>query len=291
MGASVKTLSRLATLSDQGYLKPGAAIIELGTQEVYCAGQESHVAELIDHFKKKNPSVRGSSQYSPLEISRMANKGLMGELMTACGFTYCALDIFQADRTIVFDLNLHEPGDLANRFDLVTNLGTTEHVINQYQSMKTMHDLTRPGGIIYHDLPLAGYHEHGYFSYNPLLFQQLATANAYQILLQGYSKGGVPHPAPSFMTANGYPDVPYYDYGMEFIFQKVTDAPFRMPLDVSTSLGPGRVTRPYGSAPAGTDAHAVPSLSRVSGWDLQRELLRRYGRRLSKLLGLARLGQ
>jgi hypothetical protein len=48
--------------------------------DVYCAGQESYVAELIDHFKKKNPSVRASSQYSPLEISRMSNKGPMGEL-------------------------------------------------------------------------------------------------------------------------------------------------------------------------------------------------------------------
>src|SRR5262249_19794625 len=145
-------------------------------------------------------AAKRASQCGPLEISRISNQGLMGELMTACGFAYCALDILPADWTIVFDLNLHEPGrDLTGRFDLVTNLGTTEHVIDQYRSMKTVHALAKPGGIIYHDVPLAGYHHHGYFSYNPLFFQQLAAVNEYTILLQSYSKGGVSHPAPSFM--------------------------------------------------------------------------------------------
>ena len=87
MGASAKTLSRLTALYDQGYLKPGAAIVELGTQEVYCAGQESYVAEVIEHFAKENPAAKRASQCGPLEISRISNQGLMGELMTAKSYS------------------------------------------------------------------------------------------------------------------------------------------------------------------------------------------------------------
>lgn len=94
--------------------------------------------------------------------------------MNACGFKYCALDIFDAEDTILFDLNLHEvPKNLHQQFDLVTNFGTTEHVINQLLAMKTIHNLAKSGGIIYHDLPMSGYHYHGYFSYTPLFFFQL----------------------------------------------------------------------------------------------------------------------
>jgi len=168
----------------------------------------------------------------------MANKGLMGKLMSACGFKYCALDIFEAEDTILFDLNNHDPGDeLRDKFDLVTNFGTTEHVINQYQSMKTIHDLAKPGGIIYHDVPMSGYLYHGYFSYSPVFFFDLAAANAYRVVMQSYSKNPHPTDAAKYMTEHGYPDKSYYDCGIEFIFEKLLPSPFHTPLETRTSLG------------------------------------------------------
>lgn len=296
MGTSAKTLSRLAALHGQGLLKNGASIMELGAQELYCAGQEAYVREIIRYFAERNPSIRGADSYTEEEIRQFANRGLFGKVMSACGFVYKAMDIFDADNTILFDLNLHTPGpELVERFDLVTNFGTTEHVINQYLSMKTIHEMAKPGGLIYHDLPFSGYHNHGYFSYNPLLFRQLAEANGYRIVMQHYSRAVVPTPAPSFMTENGYPEPHYLDAGIEFIFQKTASTPFRMPLETSTSLDVSTTlwgdANPYtnrGAMPGNENTPFVPaSMAEVSGWDLQRELLRRYRRKLASLLGLS----
>jgi hypothetical protein len=295
MGTSAKTLSRFVSLHQRGLLKNGASIVELGAQELYCSGMEEHVRGVIQYFSDRNPSIKAADLYTKAELTQFADKGLLGKLMIACGFTYRALDIFEAENTTLFDLNIHAPGkDLAEQFDLVTNFGTTEHVINQYQSLKTMHELTRPGGLIHHELPLAGYHNHGYFSYNPMLFIQLAEANGYQIVLQNYSKAGTPTSAPGFMTDNGYPESKYFDYGIEFIFQKVSGSPFRMPLETSTSLRLSKTmwgdSNPYWDkdfAPAGERSpFASAALQGVSGWALQRELVRRYRRKLASLLKL-----
>jgi hypothetical protein len=294
MGVSLKTLSRLVSLHDHGLLKDGASIIELGAQQLFCSGMEAQIADVIRHFSASNPAVRPVDELRREELTAMADGGLFGRLARACGFSYRALDIFEAENTTLFDLNFQEPGpELRESFDLVTNFGTTEHVLNQYLSMKTVHELARPGGLIYHDLPLAGYHNHGYFSYNPLLFQQLADANGYKVIMQHYSRSAAGTPTPPFMRGNGYPEATYLDFGIEFIFQKVSSAPFRAPLETSTSLAVSDSIRgdgaPYGAPAGGADAVFHPegsrSLAHVSGWDLQRELLSRYRRQFLALLG------
>jgi hypothetical protein len=294
MGTSAKTLSRLVDLHRSGLLKNGASIIEFGAQQLFCAGQGSYLREVIGHFASHNNTLKAADHYTDVELAQLADKGLLGRLMQACGFAYQALDIFEAENTILFDLNLHQPGpELRERFDLVTNFGTTEHLINQYQAMKTAHELAKPGGIIYHDLPLTGYHDHGYFSYNPPFFMHLAEANRYRVVMQHYSKGRTPTLASASMIANGYPDPSYHDYAIEFIFQKTSADAFRMPLDTSTSLtvskGMWGDTMPYATrqVSAWKDGGAYSAvLEPVPRHELQRELMRRYRRRLARLFGL-----
>ena len=242
------------------------------------------------------------------QIAKLADRGFASTLFNACGFEYQALDIFDGDAVMLFDLNLHTiPQALAGRFDLVTNFGTTEHVINQYLSMKTMHELTRPEGIIYHDLPMGGYHNHGYFSYNPMLFEHLAQANGYEVVFRWYSLNDKTSPAPPSMRENGYSQEGWIDQGIEYILQKKTAADFRMPLETGTSLGLnaavwggsdpyGRETpnRPPLSAaaldfPASGAVAAAPRkiLEAFTGLELQRELARRYARRIRRMLGLS----
>ena len=160
--------------------------------------------------------------------------------------------------------------------------------------MKTVHELAKPGGLIYHDLPMAGYHNHGYFSYNPLLFFHLAAANDYSIIMQHYSQATTPTPTPSFMAENGYPKSNYLDCGIEFIFQKIVSTQFRMPLETSTSLSVSNTlwleSNPYFDkeviSPKEFHPYRKKILDGISGWDLQRELLMRYKNRLAHLLKL-----
>jgi hypothetical protein len=79
-----------------------------------------------------------------------------------------------------FDLNNDGvPKRLRGRFQFVTNIGTSEHVLNQYNTFKVMHDLTASGGIMAHAIPTAGFSDHGFFHYNMKLFWRLSKANGY----------------------------------------------------------------------------------------------------------------
>lgn len=299
MGVSVNPLARILYLHDQGLLPPGASIMELGAQQLYCKGKEEFLRGFIASFAAKNPAVKPAQQYTAKELTALADGGFMSTLMTACGLKYSAIDIFEGAGTIIFDLNRQEPGaEMRNKYDLVTNFGTTEHVVNQYLSLKTIHEITRPGGLIYHQLPLSGYYTHGYFCYTPLLFSELAQANQYDVVLEGYSKG-LEAPSPDFMVNNGYPDANCYNFGIDFILRKTMDAPFRIPLETSTSLSVSETflagASAYGPAGAasgqGNTLHYGGAmldnrgLARCSGWELQRELLRRYKQRIARFFG------
>jgi hypothetical protein len=111
------------------------------------------------------------------------NGAWLGDLLVKAGHNYLSFDIFKGYKTQFFDLNQDIlPKELINNFDIIFNFGTSEHVIGQYNCFKVIHEATKIGGIIYHDLPFTGYLDHGYFNYNPRFFYDLALANEYQIL-------------------------------------------------------------------------------------------------------------
>jgi hypothetical protein len=111
--------------------------------------------------------------------------------------------VFEHDSYIAVDLhgtsvankyNLNEPLPITDRFDLVTNLGTTEHVFNQFQAFKSIHELIKPPGIIIHSLPNQGCFDHGFYNYHPTFFYDLCEANNYELPMMLYVDGAVtPH--------------------------------------------------------------------------------------------------
>jgi hypothetical protein len=293
MGIGPKNLIRIQDLCDKGALPPNAAILELGAQEIYCAGHEHFVADFSRHFVDKKAAGWNAKALSQDEVSALAKQGFSAPLFRACGFNYRALDIFDGDSVTLFDLNIQiTPPELIGQFDLITNFGTTEHLINQYLAMRTLHELTKLGGVIYHDLPLGGYHTHGYFSYNPMFFQHLAQANSYEIMYHAYSRNSAESPAPEFMTRNGYSAPGWIDCGMEFVLRKTVDGAFRMPLETGTSLGLNPEVwgggDPYGRLQGVRAQGEELRLDNISGWDLQKELFKRYRRRLLMAAGLAK---
>jgi len=78
--------------------------------------------------------------------------------------------------------------DLGFAFDVVTNIGTTEHVSDQYAVWQNMHTLCRPGGFIVSVTPFPGgdnwwWHGEHYPTYE--FFQSFANLNDYSILKLG----------------------------------------------------------------------------------------------------------
>lgn len=238
MGASAKTFERLIDLKRRGLVGVGARMVELGSQNISHASGEG-LRAFISEFRDEPCSADSA------DLERIAAGGTMASLMKLCGVDYLALDIFEAEDCMLFDLNTDSvPQDLCGQFDLVTNFGTSEHVIDQYRTFVAVHEFAKPGGLIYHDLPMGGYFYHGYFSYTPLFFNHLALANGYDVVFKWFSKVPIAaplvEPATAELTEAGWPDSGYHDVGIEYIFRKTTDAPFRVPVDVGTSVALNR---------------------------------------------------
>jgi len=98
-------------------------------------------------------------------------------LERGCG-RYVSID-GNGDGTMMADLNkpvVLEP------FDLVTDLGTGEHIFDQAQVWRTLHGLTKPSGFIAFDRPTLGYEKHCFYLTNECLFRDIAAANGYAVL-------------------------------------------------------------------------------------------------------------
>lgn len=78
-------------------------------------------------------------------------------------------------------LDLNGPIDLHERFDVVINHGTLEHVLNVVEALKTIHDHCELNGWMIHDAPCQGWVDHGFYCFQPTLFYDLAAANRYEV--------------------------------------------------------------------------------------------------------------
>lgn len=81
-----------------------------------------------------------------------------------------------------WDLNTKKcPTEYRNTIDIITNFGTSEHLLNQSNCFELCHDLLKVGGIMINVIPYAR-PDHGFFNYNPSFFKTLAESNGYEIL-------------------------------------------------------------------------------------------------------------
>lgn len=236
MGSTPKSLERLMNLTEKGLLAPGAEICDLGATQIFGEHVGEGARSFLSYYANRIPTARAPSDLSAEELASLKHGCFLGDLLVMAGFGYTALDIFHATRTILFDLNAHEPGpEILGKFDLVLNFGTTEHVLNQWLSFRTIHLLPKIGGVMYHDLPMAGYINHAFFRYDPMFFEQILVANNYKFIGQ-YISGGNIRNTPEKLLSQGYPHKTYEDMGIEAIFVKMNDDLFCVPLETSTSL-------------------------------------------------------
>jgi hypothetical protein len=71
----------------------------------------------------------------------------------------------------------------AHYFDILTNYGSTEHMPDQYEVFKNIHNLVKTGGAVVHVVPPVGeWPDHCPVYYVPKFFEQLSTAAGYKIV-------------------------------------------------------------------------------------------------------------
>lgn len=102
-----------------------------------------------------------------------------------CGL-YVSVDGNGRNGAIAFDLN-RKATELAGLvktkcYDLVTDFGTGEHIFDQANFWRTMHQFTAVGGFIVFDRPSQGYPGHCFWRTDLSTYQDIAAANQYDLL-------------------------------------------------------------------------------------------------------------
>lgn len=96
--------------------------------------------------------------------------------------TVVSVDLNGNHEALVHDLDTPLPEVHHDRYHLVTNYGTGEHVNNQWMFFKNMHDACKTGGIMTHALVHVGHLPgHGRYYYNQKFVFALAQACSYTI--------------------------------------------------------------------------------------------------------------
>ncbi len=233
-------LDIVIALRERGLLMPGASVAEIGAQQL------TDDFLLADTLLGKTFSLFGAAR--PHDFGRPVGFENFAELAPwsrpfwrALGCSYLAIDLVEGEDVASFDLNrAHVPRELKESQDLVVNGGTTEHILNQENVFRFIHDLTKPRGIMVHLVPCQGTIIHGFFQYTQKFFSHLCRENGYMPLVMRVS---FTPPKPFSPMANEFGfyfgakeplcDPPSLREGhICAIVQKLNNAPFVVPTDV-----------------------------------------------------------
>lgn len=169
------------------------SMLELGEQNWYGDVNPAEMSSMIDQFYAGDKAEKLKQELAVLlSKDRRQVSFELAKLFYKVIFdyeAYAAIDMHGTDISQKIDLNAQIKVD--KQYDLVTNFGTAEHVFNQYQFFKNMHDLTKPGGLMLHSFPNQGCYDHGFYNYHPTFCFDLCDANSYMTLSVVYADQSV----------------------------------------------------------------------------------------------------
>ncbi len=244
------TFNIIEKMNELHLLTPGMKIMDIGTSNLYQAPADG-IINLLSKFVTQTDDIEDYARaleegayYDPVLGGR--NGSWAGDFFEKCGFEYYSLDIAKGYKTTVFDLNSDKiPDNWNNMFDLVLNFGTSEHIFNQLHVFTLIHDMTRKGGFMMHQLPISGHADHGYFSYTTRFFTDIAYRNGYEIYYVDYGKGGksnvfnLAKNMPKYHTAFNscsFDETLIHDISITIVLKKINDCKFICSQELTTSV-------------------------------------------------------
>ena len=173
MGIGGPATSLLSTLYNNDLLKETKSVVEIGAQDI-----NHHHQSFVDDFPHNIPTKMRNIDFPKYKNPKEMYKSIGIE-------KYESIDVNAHADSKPFDLNenLFSQYSYKEKFDLVTNFGTTEHIFNQFEVFRNMHNLCKVNGLIIGIVPMQGSLDHGFFNYQPILFEHLALANNYEMNL------------------------------------------------------------------------------------------------------------
>ncbi len=250
MGLGLAFLWDLIELKRSGALDDARRVVEIGAQQIAdpLLFATKELDDLFRLFGRERPDL---GQPSGASFSERAPPSL--PMWTALGFDYTAIDYNGHRNSVALDLNRDGvPAQLRGSFDLVVNAGTTEHIANQDNAFRVIHDLCRIGGVMYHEVPAGGHMTHGLINYTPRFFENLSGFNVYGVSFLRVSFCGSSPVPESIRESNrrlGGGDHIQIDSVPDFMiraaFRRQTNKPFVSPLDVDPRLLPLKDRQPF----------------------------------------------
>ncbi len=147
--------------------------------------QTSSINNIFVKNLLNNNKILDSTQKKNLDNLSRSKSFATEDYFNSVGFKeYKSIDINGAYNSLQFDLNknISETYSYNEKYDLVINNGTGEHVFNQYALFLNFHNLTKLNGIMLNILPFIDWINHGFYNFNPIFFADLAASNNYEII-------------------------------------------------------------------------------------------------------------
>ena len=133
-------------LKVQGALEGISEVMELGSQDFWCPQKNLVIAVGKAFGRDKVDPVLLNTTNASQQPARL--------LYEALGIKYGCVDVDGRVGSVVMDLNFDDvPAAHKSKYGLVTNFGTSEHIMNQYNVFKAMHEFARPGSVFVHAVP------------------------------------------------------------------------------------------------------------------------------------------
>lgn len=246
MGLGAILIDDLIGLRRSGRLKLGASVIEIGAQQLSNAFLRSpNLGVLYELFQAKQPFLG-----SPIEEGFVGGVEIQSEsaprselFWRSLGMNYAAIEYAGHRDAVSLDLNRDSvPDRWRGKFDLVVNAGTTEHVANQDNAFRVIHNLAAPNGIMIHDVPGGGMMAHGLFNYNLKFFWMLCRENNYSVIKLKVTPVGPVKVSEQVIVSNlqwagsdACGAIQIYDFGLVAVLAKTKNRPFVTPLDTPAS--------------------------------------------------------
>lgn len=129
----------------------------------------------LEYSKLKWCELGNQGHYSGIPAKKYyKNRGIL---------QHVSIDLNGKDGALKIDLGLPVPKVFIKRFDVITNYGTVEHINNQYQAFKNIHEMCKLNGTIINAFPMIGHWPgHCRYYYSELFVKKFAKSMKYIII-------------------------------------------------------------------------------------------------------------
>jgi SAM-dependent methyltransferase len=182
MGISKGALSLLFELKTTETLS--GTVCQLGRQETYVSEAQVEKIQKDFGFLSDNSNQK--------KFSGVVNDEYLFHSLGFDSVESIDIDDYES-ATHMLNLNNDVPDIFFERFDVIYDGGTLEHIFNFPNCLKNIYRMLKPGGMIIHHLPCNNWVDHGFYQFSPTLFNDYYSANNWTILRSNIIEHTVNH--------------------------------------------------------------------------------------------------